>query len=120
MNLEQLEKIFISKNGSIKEYPFGDEAMVFKVMNKMFGFIMWEKTPLQIVLESDPQDAIGYKEIYGCVTEGYYMNKKHWITITVDGTMKDEILYDIIDESYALVVSKLTKKEKAKLSLDGI
>lgn len=119
MNLEKLEKIFISKNGSVKEFPFGDEAMVFKVMNKMFGFIMREKTPLQIVLKSDPQDAIGYREIYDCVTEGYYMNKKHWNTITIDGTIKDEILIDMINESYDLVINKLTKKEKAKLSSDG-
>lgn len=119
MNLEQLEKICISKNGSIKEYPFGDEAMVFKVMNKMFGFIMWEKSPLQIVIKSDPQDAIGYREIYDCVTEGYYMNKKHWSTITIDGTMKDKILIDMINESYDLVVAKLTKKEKNELSLKG-
>jgi len=119
MNLEQLEKIFILKNGSTKEYPFGDEAMVFKVMNKMFGFIMWEKSPLQIVIKSDPQDAIGYKEIYDCVTEGYYMNKKHWITITIDATMKDEILIDMINESYDLVVAKLTKKERNELSLKG-
>lgn len=119
MNLEQLEKILISKNGSKKEFPFGDEAMVFKVMGKMFGFIMWEKVPLQVVLKSDPQDAIGYRELYECVTEGYYMNKKHWITITMDGTMKDEILNDIIDESYALVVKKLTTKEKNELLLKG-
>ena len=69
MNLEQLEKIFISKKGAILEYPFGDEAMVFKVIGKMFGFIMWEKNPLQVVIKSDPQDAIGYREIYDCVTE---------------------------------------------------
>jgi len=119
MNLDNLEEILISKNGSIKEYPFGDQAMVFKVMNKMFGFIMWEKSPLQIVIKSDPEDAIGYREIYDCVTEGYYMNKKHWITITIDGTMKDEILIDMINESYNLVVAKLTKKERNELSLRG-
>ena len=117
MNLDQLEKIFISRNGSTKGYPFGDEAMVFKVMNKMFGFIMWEKQPLQVVMKSDPQDAIIYREIYDCVTEGYYMNKKHWNTITIDGTMKDEILIDMINESYDLVVAKLTKKERNELSL---
>ena len=118
MDLEQLEKILISKNGSTKEYPFGDEAMVFKVMNKMFGFIMWEKSPLQVVLKSDPHDAIGYREIYDCVTEGYYMNKKHWNTITIDGTMKDEVLIDMINESYDLVVAKLTKKERNELYQD--
>ena len=119
MNLDNLEEILISKNGSIKEYPFGDQVMVFKVMNKMFGFIMWEKSPLQIVIKSDPEDAIGYREIYDCVIEGYHMNKKHWITIIIDGTMKDEILINMINESYNLVVDKLTKKERNELSLRG-
>lgn len=115
MTLEKLEKILISKNGSIKEFPFGDETMVFKVMNKMFALVAWQEQPLRITLKSLPQDAIGYREIYECVKEGYYMNKKHWNTITLDGTMKDGILTDLIDASYDLVVAKLTKKEKEQL-----
>ena len=115
MNLEYLEKLLISKNCSTKEFPFGDEAMVFKVMNKMFALLAWQEKPLKITLKSLPQDAIGYREIYECVTEGYYMNKKHWNTITIDGSMKDEILVDMINESYDLVVAKLTQKEKSKL-----
>ena len=116
MTLEELEKLLISKNGSTKEFPFGDEAMVFKVMNKMFALVAWQEKPLRITLKSLPQDAIGYREIYECVKEGYYMNKKHWNTIAIDGTMNDEILRDMINESYNLVVAKLTKKERALLT----
>ena len=115
MNLENLEKILISKKGSTKEFPFGEEAMVFKVANKMFALLAWQKNPLTITLKSTPEDAIGYREIYKCVNEGYYMNKKHWNTITIDGTMKDEVLIEMIDDSYDLVVAKLTKKERNKL-----
>jgi predicted DNA-binding protein (MmcQ/YjbR family) len=115
MNLEQLENILSSKSGVTKEFPFGDEAMVFKVMNKMFALIAWKEKPLRITLKSLPQDAIAYREIYSCVIEGYYMNKKHWNTIIIDGTMKEEILTEMIDESYNLVVDKLTKKEKLSL-----
>ncbi|MCK4874858.1 MAG: MmcQ/YjbR family DNA-binding protein [Sulfurimonas sp.] len=115
MNLEELEKILTTKNGSTKEFPFGKEAMVFKVMNKMFALVAWQEQPIRITLKSLPQDAIGYREIYKCVTAGYYMNKKHWNTITLDGTMKDDILIDMIDESYDLVVAKLTKKERASI-----
>ena len=116
MTLEELEKLLISKKGSTKEFPFGDEAMVFKVMNKMFALVAWQEDPTRITLKSLPQDAIGYREIYVCVNEGYYMNKKHWNTITIDGTMKDEVLVDMINESYSLVVAKLSKKEKALLN----
>ncbi|EDZ61470.1 protein containing DUF419 [Sulfurimonas gotlandica GD1] len=117
MTLVELEKLLTLKNGSVKEFPFGEEAMVFKVMNKMFALVAWQEKPLKITLKSLPQDALGYRDIYECVTAGYYMNKKHWNTITLDGTMPENILTTMIDESYDLVVSKLTKKEKAELLL---
>ncbi len=119
MDLKTLEKTLISKNGSTKEFPFGKEVMVFKVMNKMFALVAWQEQPLKITLKSLPEDAIGYREIYACVKAGYYMNKKHWNTITIDGTMRDDILIEMINESYDLVVGKLTKKEKEELTLKG-
>lgn len=115
MELKQLETILLSKTGAVKEFPFGDDAMVFKVMGKMFALIAWQENPMRITLKSLPEDAIGYRELYECVKEGYYMNKKHWNTITLDGSMKDDVLLSMIDESYDLVVSKLTKKEKEAL-----
>ncbi len=117
MQLEDLEKILISKIGATKEFPFGKEAMVFKVMNKMFALVAWQEEPLKITLKSLPEDAIGYREMYQCVKAGYYMNKKHWNTVTIDGSMNDDILIDMINESYDLVVVKLTKKEQAQLKL---
>ncbi len=115
MNLEQLEQILSTKNGAIKEFPFGEGAMVFKVMNKMFALVAWQENPLHVTLKSRPEDAVGYRDIYECVTAGYYMNKKHWNTIVLDGTMDDAVLIEMIDESYDLVVAKLTKKEKNQL-----
>lgn len=118
MKLEQIESIFMAKHGTTKEFPFGDDTMVFKVMNKMFGLISLNTTPLNINLKCEPNDAIAYREIYECVNPGYHMNKKHWNTITLDGSMNDEILKDMVDESYDLVVSKLTKKQKEQLLLN--
>ncbi len=116
INLKGLENILSAKTGAVKEFPFGKEAMVFKVMNKMFALVAWQETPIRITLKSLPEDALGYRDIYECVKPGYYMNKKHWNTITLDGTMHDDILASMIDESYHLVVSKLTKKEKEALN----
>ena len=115
MNLENLEKILSTKTGAKKEFPFGKEAMVFKVMNKMFALVAWQERPIRITLKLLPEDAVGYRDLYACVKPGYYMNKKHWNTITLDGTMPDDMLANMIDESYRLVVSKLTKKEKEQL-----
>ncbi|RXJ54139.1 MmcQ/YjbR family DNA-binding protein [Candidatus Marinarcus aquaticus] len=115
MNLEQIETIFMAKQGATKDFPFGDDTMVFKVMDKMFGLISLKKNPLNINLKCDPNDAIAYRDIYECVNPGYHMNKKHWNTITLDGTIKEEILKDMVNESYDLIVSKLTKKQKEEL-----
>ena len=118
MKLEELEKVLISKNSSIKEFPFDNKTMVFKVMNKMFALVSIEDSPLRINLKCLPEDALGYRDIYECVIAGYHMNKKHWNSVILDGTMKDEILISMINESYELVVSKLTKKDKALLLLN--
>ncbi len=115
MELKKLENLLLSKAGAVKEFPFGEDAMVFKVMNKMFALIGWQEKPMRITLKSLPEDAIGYREVYACVKEGYHMNKKHWNTITMDGSMNDDVLVSMINESYDLVLSKLTKKEKQLL-----
>jgi len=117
MKLEEIESIFMTKKGAIKEFPFGDDTMVFKVMNKMFGLVSLKNSPLSINLKCDPNDAIAYRDIYECVNPGYHMNKKHWNTIILDGTMNKEILEEMLDDSYNLVVSKLTKKQKEELKL---
>lgn len=115
MNLEQIESIFMARQGATKDFPFGDDTMVFKVMDKMFGLISLKTTPLNINLKCDPNDALAYRDIYECVNPGYHMNKKHWNNITLDGTMKEEIIKDMVNESYDLVVSKLTKKQREEL-----
>jgi len=115
MNDVKLEKYLLSKTGSKKEFPFDKVTAVYKVMNKMFALVGHKDGFININLKSLPEDALGYREIYKSVIPGYHMNKKHWNTIIVNGEMKDEILRDMIDESYALVVSKLTKKERLEL-----
>ncbi len=111
----ELEKVLLAKNGSKKEFPFDEVTAVYKVMNKMFALVSIKEDIININLKCQPDDALGYRDIYECVIPGYHMNKKHWNTVIVNGEMKDEILVDMIDESYDLVVAKLTKKEKTEL-----
>ncbi len=86
--------------------------MVFKVADKMFALVSWLENPLHLNLKCDPNDAIAYRDIYKSLTPGYHMNKKHWNTISIDGGVPDDVLEEMIDKSYELVVAKLTKKEK--------
>ncbi|MGB5866640.1 MAG: MmcQ/YjbR family DNA-binding protein [Arcobacteraceae bacterium] len=115
ITLENLEMMLLEKVGSKIDFPFGEDVMVFKVLNKMFALVSLNNNPLSINLKALPEDALAYREIYECVSPGYHMNKKHWNTITLDGSMQEEVLKDMIDESYNLVVEKLTKKEKGQL-----
>jgi len=116
MSLEGLKPMFLSKTNATEDFPFGEDIMVFKVMGKMFGLISLNDTPFNVNLKCDPQDAIAYREIYESVNPGYHMNKKHWNTITIDGSMEKTILQEMIYDSYNLVVKKLTKKQKEELS----
>jgi len=116
MTNTELEIYLLSKVGATKEFPFDKVTAVYKVVNKMFALVGHKKGLININLKCLPEDALGYREIYECVIPGYHMNKKHWNTIIINGEMSDEILQDMIDESYNLVVSKLTKKEKMILN----
>jgi predicted DNA-binding protein (MmcQ/YjbR family) len=115
MNEKKLEQYLLSKKGASKEFPFGDYVAVFKVMGKMFAVISEQDNPTRINLKATPEDCIAFREIYECVIPGYHMNKKHWNTVILDGSMEDNNLKLMIDDSYDLIVSKLTKKQKEEL-----
>jgi len=115
MQLEQLKKLLLEKNSSYVHFPFGEIYMVFKILDKVFAIIAIEENPLRINLKCEPNDAIAYRDIYDSVIPGYHMNKKHWNTIILDGSVPLEVLKDMIDQSYDLVFAKLTKKQKQEL-----
>lgn len=116
MNIEELRIQFISRPGVTESFPFDETTLVFKVMNKMFGLVSLERTPTTMNLKCDPELAIQLREEFECVNPGYHMSKKHWNTVTVDGSVSDELYTKWIDLSYDLVVSGLTKKLKEELN----
>ena len=95
--------------------PFGPDALVFKVKGKMFALVGWQRSPLRLSLKCDPDDALALRDMYPAVQPGYYLNKKHWNTITLDGTIPDAELLTMIDNSYRLVVTSLKKAERDAL-----
>ncbi len=112
MNVEDISEYCLSKKGVEEDFPFDEETLVFKVMGKMFALIPLERIPLQINLKCEPELAVELRERYEAVQPGYHMNKKHWNTICVDGTLRNELIYKWIDDSYNLVVKGLRKTEK--------
>ena len=120
MTLENVIKIIEKLPCSTLSYPFGDDVLVYKVMDKMFallGTLGNKDKDWGLNLKCDPDDALAYRDIYENVIPGYHMNKKHWNSVYFDrdDSIPNDILIDMINESYALVVSKLTKKQKNEL-----
>ena len=106
----------LSKPGATSGYPFGEGTLVFKVVNKMFALIPENTQPLRLNLKCDPDDALALREQHDAITPGFHMNKKHWNTLVLDGSLPKKLVYELIDHSYDLVVSKLSKTEGQKLS----
>lgn len=116
MELEQLRQILLNKKRATEETPFGPEALVYKVMNKMFALISWQEDPLRINLKCDPDFALVLRAQYPAIIPGYHMNKKHWNSVILDGSIPKAQLIEMIDDSYELVVKGLKKADREKLA----
>lgn len=116
MNVEEFRDYCLSKKGVTEEFPFDNQTLVFKVMGKMFSLGNIENFQT-MNLKCDPEKAIELREMYQGVIPGYHMNKKHWNTVDAYADVPEEIQLHLIDHSYDLVVSSLTKKLKEELSL---
>jgi predicted DNA-binding protein (MmcQ/YjbR family) len=116
MDLGELRKYCLSKPGAKESYPFGPGALVMKVGGKLFAIIADEADPLTISLKSEPDIAIMLRSHFPAVEPGYHLNKKHWNTVTLDGTIPKKEIREWIDDSYDLVVDKLPRKTKDELS----
>ena len=86
--------------------PFGPDNIVYKVNNKMFLLLATDANPLAINVKCNPDLAIELRERFNCITAGYHMNKKHWNTIIIDGTLNNKQLKEFIEHSYSLVKGK--------------
>src|SRR5580765_6065239 len=106
MNIETLREYCLSKKGVTEEFPFGEETLVFKAGGKIFLLTGLGETPLQFNVKCDPDRAIELREQYEAVQPGYHMNKKHWNTVIVDGSVPNKKLKEWIDHSYQLVAKK--------------
>ena len=119
MNIEQLQDFCITKKGVTEHFPFDNVTLVFKVMNKVFaltGLDFWEKGEQKINLKCNPEKAEELRGEYEGIIPGWHMNKKHWNTVLINSSdVSDALVRELINHSYDLVVSGLTKKAKSEL-----
>lgn len=117
MNIEQLRDYCLLKKRVEETLPFGPDTLVFKVAGKVFLLTGLNEEQLSFNVKCDPDKAIELREEFSCVLPGYHMNKKHWNTIVVDGSVSTKQLKEWIDHSYDLVVESLPKKTRDSLRL---
>lgn len=116
-DLDTIRAALLAKPGAEETFPFDMVTMVAKVGDKMFALLALTSSPLQISLKVDPTYAEILRATYPQIQPGYHLNKRHWITLTLDGSLDAELVRGLIDESYRLVVRSLTKAVRAQLPM---
>jgi predicted DNA-binding protein (MmcQ/YjbR family) len=114
MNIEEIRLFCLSLKGTTEDLPFDESTLVFKVRNKIFVLTSLDK-PFSLNLKCDPEKAIELRERYEAVQPGFHMNKKHWNTVNLDGSVSDTLIMEWILHSYNLVVKGLSGKERLAL-----
>jgi len=117
MDYNATKQYLLSKPSAVEDYPFGADVMVPKIKGKMFATLSVNKGEAQMNLKCDPDHAFELRDIFPSVIEGYHMNKRHWNTVILDGSIPKGEIERMIDHSYTLVVKKLNKVERESLEL---
>lgn len=112
---EQLKGICLEQPGAEETFPFSAELSVFKVGGRVFALTELGADPLSISLKCVPEAAVALRLEYPAVTPGYHLNKQHWNTVVLDGTVPDRLVREMIEDSYDLVRAKLPKAVRIAL-----
>ena len=120
MKVETLKPLLDAKSGAVEEYPFGPDTIVYKIGGKIFAMVGTESDPLRISLKCDPDEAEALRAAFPAIGPGYCLNKRHWNTVTLDGSRPGDLLQEMIDASHTLVVNSLPKAEREQYRLERL
>jgi len=112
VDAQELKAACLALPGAVEDFPFGDEVSVFKVAGKMFALSDLGADPLQLSIKCEPELAAQLRATYPAVGPGYHLNKRHWNTVTLDGSLPDRMVTDMLGDSYDLVVASLPKTRR--------
>jgi predicted DNA-binding protein (MmcQ/YjbR family) len=115
VHADELRRWCLAQAGAVEDFPFGPEMSVFKVGGKMFAISALDRTPLEVSVKSEPELAVDLRDTYAAIRPGYHLNKRHWNTVTLDGSLPDQLIRDLVQDSYDLVVSALPKRTRTQL-----
>jgi predicted DNA-binding protein (MmcQ/YjbR family) len=119
MNPAELRDYCLSLPGAEETFPFGPVTSVFKVAEKMFALSQLGADSLRVSLKCEPELAESLRGAHAAVLPGYHLNKRHWNTVIIDGSLPDVAIRDMIEDSYDLVVSKLPSARRHALGWRG-
>lgn len=117
MGLDELREYCLSKAATTESLPFGPDVLVFKVAGKMFAATGLDAPEARVNLKGDPEGNLELRDRYEGIIPGWHMNKKHWNTVYLEKDVSPELIRELIDASYALVVKSLTKKVRGEFGL---
>jgi predicted DNA-binding protein (MmcQ/YjbR family) len=115
MDATALRAWCLRQAGAVEDFPFGPEHSVFRVAGKMFALSTLDRVPLEVSVKCEPDLAVALRDSYPAIRPGYHLNKRHWNTITLDGSLADQLVCDLIEDSYDLVVSALPRRVREQL-----
>jgi predicted DNA-binding protein (MmcQ/YjbR family) len=116
MTAARLRRACLALPGAEETFPFGPENSVFKVAGKLFAISrLGSEPPLRVSLKCEPELAEGLRAAHEAIIPGYHLNKRHWNTLILDGSLPEPMVVEMIEDSYDLVVSKLPKPTRAEL-----
>jgi predicted DNA-binding protein (MmcQ/YjbR family) len=115
MTAARLRRACLAFTGAVEEFPFGPETSVFKVAGKMFALSALKSKPLSVSLKCEPELAEGLRAAHDAIRPGYHLNKRHWNTVTLDGSLPEKTVLQMIEDSYDLVVAGLPRRKQAEL-----
>jgi predicted DNA-binding protein (MmcQ/YjbR family) len=116
---EDLRDLCLSFPGSEETFPFGPENSVFKVAGKIFALSRLDGDPLRVSLKCEPALAEQLREAHVAIAPGYHLNKRHWNTVTLDGSLPKSMIHDLVEDSYDLIVAALPLKRRRALLWRG-
>jgi predicted DNA-binding protein (MmcQ/YjbR family) len=119
MRREEIVGYCLGKPGAVQTSPFGEGVAVFKVAGKLFALCPVDADPPEVSLKCDPALATALRSTYRAVRPGDHLNKRHWNTVTLDGSVDDDEVAEWIDHSYELVVARLPRTGRAAVGLEG-
>lgn len=115
MNYEKVREYLLSRPEAVEDYPFFPDILVPKVRGRMFATLSRRNSIPQMNLKCDPEEALALRDIFPAVRPGYHMNKRHWNTVILDGSIPGGEIQRMIDNSYRLVVMKLPRLHRMAL-----